>query len=100
MKTNSLAITSLVLGIVSIPMAFCYGAGILFGIAAFITGLIARRQIEESAGTQSGNGMAITGMVLGGIIGVLGALAIVVIVILALLGPAIGNVFSNIILEI
>jgi hypothetical protein len=99
-KTNGLATTSLVLGIVSIPLTFCYGTGILFGIAAFITGLIARRQIKESAGTQSGDGMALAGMIMGGIIGGLVGIAIVTVVILALLGPAVGNVFSNIVLNI
>ena len=99
-KTNSLAITSLVLGIVSIPLTFCYGTGILFGIAAFITGLIGRRQIKESAGAQSGDGMALAGMIMGGIIGGLVGIAIVTIVVLALLGPAIGNIFSNIVVDI
>lgn len=99
-KTNSLAITSLVLGIVSIPLTFCYGMGVLFGIAAFVTGLIGRRQIKDSAGTQSGDGMALAGMIMGGIIGGLAGLAIVTIVILALLGPAVGNIFSNIVVNI
>lgn len=92
--------TSMILGIVSIPLAFCYGIGILFGIAAFITGLIARRQIKDSAGTQSGDGMAIAGVVMGAIVGGLLGLAVVAIVILALLGPAVGNIFSNIVISI
>jgi hypothetical protein len=89
-----------VLGIVSIPLTFCYGMGVLFGIAAFVTGLIGRRQIKDSAGTQSGDGMALAGMIMGGIIGGLAGLAIVTIVILALLGPAVGNIFSNIVVNI
>jgi hypothetical protein len=99
-KTNGLAITSLVLGIVSIPLAFCYGFGVPLGIAAFITGLIARRQIRDSAGTQGGDGMALAGMIMGGIITALLILAIFTIVILSLLGPAVGNVFSNIVTNI
>lgn len=99
-QNNGLAITSMVLGIVSIPLTFCYGSGILFGIAAFVTGLIARRQIKDSAGTQSGDGMALAGMIMGGIIGGLAGIAIVTIVILALLGPAVGNIFSNIVVNI
>ena len=96
-KTNGLALTSLILGIVSIPMLFCYGSGVLFGIAALITGLIARGQINRSGGAQSGGGMALTGINIGGIGGVLVGGAIIVIAILLLLGPVVGNVFSNIV---
>lgn len=97
-KTNGLAITSLVLGIVSIPMLSYYGAGVPFGIAAFITGLIARRQIKESGGTQSGDGLALAGMILGGVISVLVVVAVIVIaILLLLLSPVVGNVFSNIV---
>lgn len=92
-KTNGLAITSLVLGIVAIPCTCFYGTGILFGIAALITGLIARRQIKESDGTQSGDGLAIAGMILG----VLAVLAMIAMGILLLMGPVVGNVFSNIV---
>ena len=96
-RTNALAIASLVLGLLSIPMVFCYGGGILLGIAAFITGLIARRQIKESGGSQSGDGMALAGVIMGGLVGVLVGLAILAIVILALLGPTISGVFSSIV---
>jgi Domain of unknown function (DUF4190) len=89
-QTNGLAIISMVLGIASIPFSFCYGVGVLFGIAAFIMGLIARKQIQERA--QEGSGKALTGIITGGIT-IVGVLAIV---ILALLGPAIANVFSGI----
>lgn len=99
-KTNNLAITSMVLGIVSLPLICLYYLGVPVGIAAFITGLIARRQIKESAGAQSGNGMAITGIVTGLISGVVFLIAVGTIVILALLGPSIGNVFSNIVMDI
>jgi hypothetical protein len=99
-RTNGLAVTSLVLGIISIPLGFCYGFGVLLGIPAFILGLVARRQIEQSGGTQSGQGLAIAGMITGGLTAGLIVLSVVVIVILALLGPAVGNVFSNIVMEI
>jgi hypothetical protein len=96
--TNGLAITSLVVGILSIPGLFlCSGVGVLFGIAALITGGIARRQIKNSGGTQGGGGMALAGMIMGGVIGVIVGLALSVIVGLTLLGPEIGNVFSDII---
>jgi hypothetical protein len=96
-KTNGLAITSLVLGILSIPTLSCYGGGVLFGIAALITGTIARRQIKESGGTQSGDGLALAGIILGAVVGVFLGTAVCVIAVLLLLGPVVGNVFSNIV---
>jgi uncharacterized protein DUF4190 len=96
-KTNAMAITSLVLGILSIPADFCYGSGILFGIAAIIIGLVARKQIKESHGTQGGNGLALAGIITGAVGGLLLGGIILIIAILLLLGPVTGNVFSNII---
>ncbi|HEV3400949.1 MAG TPA: DUF4190 domain-containing protein [Acidimicrobiales bacterium] len=66
--TNGLAIASLVLGIVWI-----WG---VTSVLAIIFGLIARRQIKER--NESGDGMAIAGIVLG-ILGVVGAIALIVI---------------------
>lgn len=56
-KTNGMAIASMVLGIVWI-----YWIG---SILALIFGYMAKKQIDESGGTQSGRGMAIAGIVLG-----------------------------------
>ncbi len=76
-KTNTLAIVSFVL-------AF------FFSIVGGILGLVALDQIKRSAGMEGGKGLAIAAVIIGFV-------PIVVIVILALLGPAIGGVFSNII---
>ena len=56
-KTNGLAVAALVLGI--LPVA---GVGCLL---AAIFGSIAQRQIRESNGSQTGEGMAKAGMILG-----------------------------------
>lgn len=95
-STNGLAIASLVLGIIAIPMVFCYYIGVLPGIAALVLGLVARNQIKASGGTQGGGGLALAGVITGGIGVGLGVVMICMIVILALMGPAIGNIFSNI----
>jgi hypothetical protein len=58
-KPNGLAIASLVLGIAQIFIC------IIGGILALVFGYIARRQIDESGGTQGGRGMAIAGIILG-----------------------------------
>ncbi|MEE3157100.1 hypothetical protein ASB58_04200 [Pseudomonas abyssi] len=55
--TSSLAIVSLVAGILGL---FFFGS-----IIAIICGHIARSQIKESKGAQSGDGMALSGLILG-----------------------------------
>ena len=59
--SNGMAITSMVLGIVSLVA----GTLILTGLPAVICGHIARRQIRESPAAQSGDGMAIAGLITG-----------------------------------
>jgi hypothetical protein len=59
-QTNGKAIASMVLGIVS-----WLGASILAGIPAIVLGHMALNEINNSVNTQSGKGMAITGLVLG-----------------------------------
>lgn len=56
-RTNGFAVASMVLGIL-----WLYWVG---SILALIFGYVAKNQIEESAGTQSGGGMATAGLVLG-----------------------------------
>ncbi len=55
-RTNAYAIASLVLGIVNM------GIG---SILALIFGYKAKREIDESGGTQAGRGLAVAGIVLG-----------------------------------
>ena len=74
-KTNGFAIASLVLGIVWI-----YWIG---SILALVFGYVARSQIRRSEGMQSGDGMAIAGIVLGWI-------GIGILVLLIVIGVGIG----------
>jgi hypothetical protein len=60
---DSKAVISLVLGIMSI----CCCTGLLTGIPAIILGVLSRRDIAKSQGALGGEGMAIGGMVTGGI---------------------------------
>jgi hypothetical protein len=100
-KTNVLSIVSLVAGILGflstcvgiIPFLgwVCSGIGGLFGIAALVLGFLGMNQVKKTA--ERGKGMAIAGIVLGG----LAVLGICVTIILNLaMGPVIGNVFSQI----
>lgn len=60
---NGMAITAMVLGIVSI--VFCW-IGLLFAVAAVIVSVLALKQISaRPPGQSSGYGMAITGLVTG-----------------------------------
>ncbi|MEO6052507.1 MAG: DUF4190 domain-containing protein [Chthoniobacterales bacterium] len=70
-KTSGLAITSLVIGLVSF---MCCG---LMGIAAVIFGHVARGKINRSEGAIEGSGLALAGLILGYINIVIFALAIV-----------------------
>ena len=56
-KTNGMAIASMVLGIL-----WLYGIG---AVLALIFGYSAKKQIDQSGGTQTGRGMAVAGIVLG-----------------------------------
>jgi len=88
---NPLAVTSLVLGILSYLVLPVIGA-----LGAIVTGHIARSQIRRSAGSQSGDGMAVAGLILGYAHFVLACLAIAVAMlffgsILALIHSASGE---------
>jgi hypothetical protein len=61
-QDQTLAIVSLVCGILSICLC-----GLLAGIPAIITGFMARNKINENPALYGGGGMALAGMILGGI---------------------------------
>lgn len=67
-KTSGMAIASLVLGLIGL------GIG---SVLAIIFGFMAKKNIRESGGTQTGGGMATAGIVLG-ILGVVGVLILLV----------------------
>jgi hypothetical protein len=65
--TSGLAIASLILGIVSLPMG-CFAAfGLLCSVPAVITGVMARRNIRDSGGRVGGDGLALAGIITGGL---------------------------------
>ncbi|WP_279101813.1 DUF4190 domain-containing protein [Gordonia bronchialis] len=65
-KTNGLAIASLVCSVLG-----CCG---ILAIAGVVLGFVARKQIAESNGTQSGDGLALAGIIVGAVFIVLGIL--------------------------
>ncbi len=103
-STNNWAVISLVLSIVAFPVTCC---GIVFppagcvafipAILAVVLGFIARREIRESGGAQTGDGLALTGIVLGAVlIVVLVLFSCLVVLGLSLLDEGIEDIFDNI----
>ena len=85
-KTNGMAIASLVSSIVCL----C-GVGSILGI---IFGVMAKKQIRESNGTQGGGGLATAGIIIG-IVGILAVLAYVVLVVmLGVFGESVESDFQ------
>ncbi|MFO8013622.1 MAG: DUF4190 domain-containing protein [Phycisphaerae bacterium] len=87
-RQNGLAVASLVLGIVSLACSQCITA-----LPGVILGHIALRQIRDSGGAETGEGMAIGGLVCGYIsigIAVLVALVWVLFVLLGLGAAAVS----------
>jgi len=94
-QTSSLAIVSLASGIASWIIVPIVGS-----LIAVITGHMAKSEIRNSGGRLTGDGLATAGLVLGYLQIVLVVIPICLIIVLLLLGPAIGEVFSNIVSEI
>ena len=94
-QTSTLAVVSLVTGILGWLILPLIGS-----LIAIITGHMAKSKIRESMGQLTGDGLATAGLVLGYLQIVLIVVPVCLIVLLALMGPAIGNVFSNIVLDI
>jgi hypothetical protein len=75
---NGMAIASLIVGITSIPLSLCCIAlGPLVGIVGVILGFVARNQINQSGGAQAGSGLALGGLICGGVGILIGAIFIV-----------------------
>ena len=90
-RTNSLAVTSLVLGVLS--FIFC---GPLSAIPGLITGFVARRQIRESNGTEQGDGLAVAGIATSAVGLAISVLAVAAIVAVTFLGRSATSTFSRI----
>jgi hypothetical protein len=62
-KFHPLAITSMILGILSIPTCCCWFAGSPLSIAGLVLGIIAMTKIRANPTMLKGGGMAIAGIV-------------------------------------
>ena len=84
-QNDSMAITSMVLGIVGVPLMCCY-IGWAAGIAAIVVGILSRNKIKASNGALTGDGMALAGIICGGVVVSLTALWVVLVVFLGVAG--------------
>ena len=87
-KTSGLAITSMVLGIVSIPLCMCYGIpSLICGPLAVIFWYRCKEPIANGEFAPASHGMAMAGLIcgiIGTVIGVLYAGAMVAFIIVAI----------------
>jgi Domain of unknown function (DUF4190) len=79
-STNGKATAALWTGVGALVLTFCCGAGIL-GLLPIVLGVKARGEIRQTGGQQGGDGMAVAGIVMGGIAVVLSIAFIALIVI-------------------
>ena len=80
-REKTLPTISFILGIASFLLICCYG-GIWLGVPAAILGFIGMRNVDSDPSRYDGRGMAIAGMVLGGV-SLLASLAFALIAILS-----------------
>lgn len=85
--TNTKATAAMVTGVSSLVLSWCCGLGVL-GLVAVFLGVRARTEIRLSAGTQSGDGLAIAGIVTGALATVVGLLVVVLVVLVVVTGQA------------
>jgi len=82
-RTSTMALVSLIAGIVGLTLLPIIGS-----IAAVVTGYMARKEINASAGAVTGNGMALAGLIMGWIGVVLSIVGLCIGCLLLVLLPA------------
>ena len=76
-KNDGMSVAALVTGIASIPMLCFCGLGLVGGIVAVVLGIMGRKNVRESNGALTGDGMALAGAICGGVAVLLGVLYMV-----------------------
>ncbi|MFF0151307.1 DUF4190 domain-containing protein [Micromonospora sp. NPDC005203] len=78
-QNNTLGLVSMILGIAAIPLLCCFSLGIPVGIAAVVTGYLARKKVAQ--GQASNAGQAKAGLICGAVAVGLGIVVIIVSVV-------------------
>jgi hypothetical protein len=84
---NTLGLVSMILGIISIPLACCRGIGLVFGIAAIVLGYMGKQKVAQ--GLANNGSQAQAGFICGIVGAGLGLLLIILTVVLNVAIP--GN---------
>lgn len=85
-RNNGLALASMICGIAGLVLMWVCGIGFAPAVAALIMGFVARGQINQSGGMEGGSGMALTGIITGGIAVLLSLLFLVIWLVSGVLG--------------
>jgi hypothetical protein len=89
--TDGHATAAMIVGIVSLVLASCYGVGLLGAPVALFMGKASMNRIDTSGGQLGGRGMAQAGFILGIIGTVLLGLAIVLVIVLVVVLASSGS---------
>ena len=96
-KTNTMAIISLIagiLGLVTLLLALCIPCllliSMIFGLVGTILGFMAKKRIDESQDLQTGRGLAVGGLVTGLISGIGSIVIIIIYIAIAVLTTGAG----------
>ncbi len=87
LPTNTKATAALITGITTLVLSWCCGLGV-FGLVAVVLGMKGRSEVRQSQGTQTGEGLALAGIITGAIAVVVGLLVIALIVVVFATGSA------------
>jgi hypothetical protein len=86
-STNGKATAALITGIATLVLSWCCGLGIV-GVVAIVLGVRARSEIRASGGQQTGDGIALGGIITGSIAVVFGFASLVFIIVAVAQGNA------------
>lgn len=90
LPTNNKATAALITGITTLVLSWCCGLGVL-GVVAVVLGVRARAEVRGSQGTQTGDGLALAGIITGAIATVIGLLVLALIIVVVATGNAAFN---------
>ena len=101
-KPGAMAIVSLIAGILSIlchcvPIAGAF-LGFILSVTAIVLGILEFNRIKKGISSEKGRGMAITGIILGGVgilVGIFWLIVVSIIGITGAFGSAFGDIFSE-----
>lgn len=85
--TNGKATASMITGVSTLVLSWCCGLGLL-GVVAVFLGVRARTEIRLAGGAESGEGLAVAGIVTGVLAVLIGLLTVVLVALVVVTGRA------------